>query len=162
MTENNVQIYTVYIHAPAEKVWDAITQSEYTTRWGYGGESEYDLKPGGTFRQLTTPGMRDMGLGDVAVSGTVVKADKPRELVLDWAPAWHPGWEPTRVTWELTEYPNEVTKVVLTHDVSKAPEIGLETAGGSDPEQGGGGWPWALSDLKSLLETGNAMAGDPA
>ncbi len=25
------------------------------------------------------------------------------------------------------------------------------------PDQGGGGWPWILSDLKSLLETGTRM-----
>lgn len=162
MTENTVHVFTVYIHAPAQKIWDALTQPEYTTRWGYGGEAQYDLTEGGEFRQLTTPAMKDLGMGDISVSGTVVKADRPRELVLDWKPAWHPDTEPTRVTWELTEYPHEVTKVTLTHDVSKAPELGAEIAGGADPEQGGGGWPWVLSDLKSLLETGNAMAGDPA
>jgi hypothetical protein len=26
-----------------------------------------------------------------------------------------------------------------------------------DPAQGGGGWPWVLSDLKTLLETGKRM-----
>ena len=25
------------------------------------------------------------------------------------------------------------------------------------PDQGGGGWPWILSDLKTLLETGSRM-----
>jgi hypothetical protein len=30
--------------------------------------------------------------------------------------------------------------------------------GGGDPERGGGGWPWVLSDLKSILETGKRMA----
>jgi hypothetical protein len=29
--------------------------------------------------------------------------------------------------------------------------------GGGDPSKGGGGWPWVLSDLKSLLETGKRM-----
>jgi hypothetical protein len=29
--------------------------------------------------------------------------------------------------------------------------------GGGDPAGGGGGWPWVLSDLKSLLETGSRM-----
>jgi hypothetical protein len=28
-----------------------------------------------------------------------------------------------------------------------------------DPATGGGGWPWVLSDLKSLLETGSTLAG---
>ena len=30
--------------------------------------------------------------------------------------------------------------------------------GGGDPNQGGGGWSWVLSDLKSLLETGKRMS----
>ena len=30
---------------------------------------------------------------------------------------------------------------------------------GAPPDQGGGGWPWVLSDLKSLLETGSILAG---
>ncbi|MFV0535669.1 MAG: SRPBCC domain-containing protein [Cumulibacter sp.] len=162
MTENNVQIYTVYIHAPAQKVWDAITQSQYTTRWGYGGAVDYDLSAGAEFRHLTTPAMREMGLGDVAISGTVVEVDPPRKLVLQWQPAWHQDKPATQVTWEITAYPDDVTKVVLTHDLSGAPELGAEFAGGSEPASGGGGWPWALSDLKSLLETGGAMAGDPA
>jgi hypothetical protein len=29
--------------------------------------------------------------------------------------------------------------------------------GMGDPAQGGGGWPWVLSDLKTLLETGKRM-----
>lgn len=162
MTEQHTQVYSVYISAPAQKVWEALTRPEHTTRWGYGGEAAYDLRPDGAFRLLSTPGMRSMGLGDVAVSGTVVKVDPPRELVLDWRPAWHQDRPATRVTWELTEYPSGVTRVVLTHDLGNAPDLAAEFAGGSDPDQGGGGWPWVLSDLKSLLETGSAMSGEPA
>lgn len=157
MSDNLIQVYSVYINAPAQKVWDAITQSEYTTDWGYGGESEYDLTPGGTYRNLTTPEMKEMGMGDVAVSGTVVEAEPPAKLVLDWSPAWHPESEPTRLTWEITEYPSGLTRVVLTHDLTKAPEYAAEVAGGGEPAQGGGGWPWCLSGLKTLLETGKPM-----
>jgi hypothetical protein len=32
-----------------------------------------------------------------------------------------------------------------------------EGAGDELPGAGGGGWPWVLSDLKSLLETGSAF-----
>ena len=77
--------------------------------------------------------------------------------MLDWAPTWHQGIEPTRLTWELTEYPSGLTQVVLTHDVSAAPQLAAEIAGGGEPDQGGGGWPWVLSGIKSLLETGQSM-----
>ena len=32
-----------------------------------------------------------------------------------------------------------------------------EIAGGGDPQQGGGGWLWSLSGLKTLVETGASM-----
>ena len=157
MTDNNIQVYSVYIAAPAAKVWQAITTSEYTNQWGYGGDVEYDLRPGGAYRNLTTDEMKQMGMGDVAVNGTVVEVDEPTKLVLDWQPAWHPQSAPTRITWELTEYPSGLTRVVLTHDVTAAPEYAAELAGGGDPAQGGGGWLWSLSGLKTLLETGRSM-----
>ncbi|WP_018157405.1 SRPBCC domain-containing protein [Demetria terragena] len=157
MSDSQIQVYSIYINAPAKKVWDAITTSEYTTQWGYGGETEYDLTPGGDYRNLTTDEMKQMGMGDVAVSGTVVEVEEPTRLVLDWSPAWHPESNPTRLTWELTEFPSGLTRVVLTHDLTAAPEYAAEVAGGGEPAQGGGGWPWCLSGLKTLLETGKSM-----
>lgn len=155
----NTQVYTVYIEAPASKVWDALTTSEFTNQWGYGGDVEYDLTPGGAWRNLTNEGMRAVGMGDVAVSGEVVSVDPGARLELTWAPAWHPDQPATTVTYELTEYPGPLTKLVLIHDVSANPGIATEVAGGGAPEQGGGGWPWALASLKTLVETGRPMVG---
>ena len=50
-----------------------------------------------------------------------------------------------------------VCTVTLIHDVADAPMVAGMVPGGGDPSKGGGGWPWALSDLKSLLETGKRM-----
>ena len=158
MSDNLIQVYTLYINAPAQKVWDAITTSEGSNNWGYGGDVEYDLRPGGAFRNLTTPAMRQMGMGDVAISGTVVEVEPGTRLVLDWQPAWHPESTPTRITWELTEFDGPVTKLVFTHDLTAAPVYAAEVAGGGEPAQGGGGWPWSLAGLKTYVETGSAMA----
>ena len=49
MSDNLVQIYSIYINAPAEKVWDAITRSEHTNRWGYGGDVEVSGHAGAVF-----------------------------------------------------------------------------------------------------------------
>ncbi len=162
MSENQIQVYTIYINASAQKVWDAITTSEGSNQWGYGGDVEYDLTPGGSFRNLTTPSMRQMGLGEVAVSGTVVESEPGKRLVLDWLPAWHPETAPTRITWELTEFDGPLTKLVFTHDLTASPNYAGEVAGGNDPHQGGGGWPWTLAGLKTYVETGSAMVGSGA
>lgn len=157
MSNDTTQVYSIYIKAPAQQVWDAITQSEYTTRWGYEGEVELDPRPGGTYRNLSTEEMIQMGLGEVAVVGEVLEIEPPSRLVLSWKPQWYPESQPTKLTWELTEFPSGLTFVKLTHDLSAAPEYAMEVAGGSDPDQGGGGWPWCLAGLKTLLETGRSM-----
>ncbi|QCX29014.1 hypothetical protein FC770_02240 [Nocardioides jishulii] len=157
--DNLIQVYTVYINAPASKVWAAITTSEGTNQWGYGGDIEVDLTEGGAYRNLTTPAMRAIGMGDLAVSGVVEKVDPERLLVLSWQPAWHPESAPSRLTWELSEFDGPLTKVVLTHDATAAPEYADELAGGDDPNQGGGGWPWSLSGLKTYCETGGRLVG---
>ncbi|MFV0405284.1 MAG: SRPBCC domain-containing protein [Propioniciclava sp.] len=157
MSASSVQVFSIYIAASAATVWAAITTSEYTNQWGYGGDVSYDLRPGGEYTNLSTAGMREMGMGAVAVSGTVVEVEPNVRLVLDWKPSWHPELAATRVTWELTEYSSGLTRVVLTHDTAAAPELAAEIAGGGDPGQGGGGWGWGLSGLKTLLETGKPM-----
>ena len=56
MTETT-QVYRVYIKAPPQAVWDAITKPEWTERYGYGGVADYDLRPGG--RALARKGAVD-------------------------------------------------------------------------------------------------------
>ena len=158
-TADLVQVYRIYIEAPADKVWEAITTSEYTSKWGYGGDVEVDLTPGGTYRNLTTEDMRAMGMGEVAVSGEVLEVEVNKLLKITWAPAWYPEAEPTVLTWELTQFDNGLTRVTLTHDSTNNPPLAHELAGGGEPQGGGGGWPWSLAGLKTLLETGRPMAG---
>jgi len=152
-----VQVFRIYIEAPAEKVWDAITSKEFTTKYGYGGDVEYDLTPGGDYRSDTTAEMKEMGMGDVAVTGKVLEADPPRRLVQTWVAAWHN--EETRLTWELTEYPGPLTGLTLTHDCTGAPNTAQDVEGTGNAEQGGGGWPWILAGMKTYLETGRPMVG---
>src|SRR6266536_1321839 len=48
MTEATIKVFEIYIKAPAQKVWDAITQPEWTSRYGYQGHIDLDPRPGGT------------------------------------------------------------------------------------------------------------------
>ena len=62
---------------------------------------------------------------------------------------------PTRVTYDIEEDDGGVTRLTVTHDVDGAPitaaQVGFSRA---RVQEGGGGWPMILSDLKTLLETG--------
>lgn len=157
MTDLSTQVHGIYIDAPAEKIWEALTSSEYTNRYGYGGDIEIDLRPGGQMRHLTTDQMKTMGMGEVAVLGTVVEAERPNKLVLDWSAAWHDE-PPSRLTYEITQGPSGLTRVTLTHELPESPKTAQDVAGNGKVEGGGGGWPWELASLKTLLETGKPMA----
>ena len=159
---HTVQVHRVYITAPAQRVWDALLSPEWTDRYGYGGFVRSDLRPGSSY--LTTPGtgMREMGVTEPIIDGEVVESDPPRRFVQTWRMLMDEGLKAegfTRLTYELSET-DGVTRLTVTHDLTGAPTLALLTSGAADdqPGAGGGGWPWVLSDLKSLLETGTAFS----
>ena len=61
------------------------------------------------------------------------------------------------MTWELEEGPNGVTRLTLTREADGAPMTAGITSG--EIADAGGGFPFVLSDLKTLLETGKALPG---
>jgi uncharacterized protein YndB with AHSA1/START domain len=159
-TKVTTQVYRVYIKAPAQTIWDAITKPEWTERYGYGGRGEYDMRPGGAFRALTSEAMRSHGAPDVAVDGEVIEADPPRKLVLTWRMVMDPTMAAegfTRLTYEIEEGKTGVTKLTVIHDLKGAPTLAAMVAGEMEPMGAGGGWSWILSDLKTLIETGTRM-----
>ncbi|TMK52039.1 MAG: transcriptional regulator [Actinobacteria bacterium] len=161
-TTVTTQVHRVYIKATPEAIWDAITRPEWTERYGYGGRGEFDLRPGGTYRGYTTDAMRSMGAPDVAVEGEVIEADPPRRLVLTWHFVMDPelaAERVTRLTYEIEPRSGGVTRLTVIHDLEGAPKLALLLSGGMEDVGAGGGWAWMLSDLKSLLETGEPLAG---
>src|SRR5262245_45343404 len=162
MTEGapTTQVYRIVIRASAQALWEAITSAKWSERYGYGGRVVYDLRPGGKFRHRASAEMAAIGVPEDMVVGEVIEADPPRKLVQTWHPLFNAATAaeaPTRLTYEIRESPSGVSTVTITHDASGAPIVAGMVSGGGDPAQGGGGWPWVLSDLKSLLETGARM-----
>lgn len=154
------QLYRIVVKASPQAVWDALTKPEWSERYGYGGKVHYDLKPGGRFRHEASPEMKSFGMPEDIILGQVVECSAPHKLVQTWHPQFTPAHiaeADTRVTYEIQEHQGGVCTVTLTHDVTDAPMVAAMVPGGGDPAQGTGGWPWVLSDLKSLLETGKRM-----
>ncbi|MEO6957410.1 MAG: SRPBCC domain-containing protein [Antricoccus sp.] len=154
----NIQVFRVYINAPAERIWQAISSGELSGKYGYGGTIEADLQAGGDYRHKASAQMLQMGLPAVVVTGQVIESDPPHRLVHMWNPIWNDDPD-TRLTWEITTGSNGLSCVTLTHELLGAVATAAEVAGGGDPENGGGGWPWVLSSLKTYLETGDVMPG---
>jgi uncharacterized protein YndB with AHSA1/START domain/DNA-binding transcriptional ArsR family regulator len=154
----STQLYQVYIKAPPERIWEAITESEWAQRFGYKSPVEYDLRPGGAFRVLPTAEMAAHGAPSTITDGEVLEADPPRRLVQTWRVLWDDEMAAegfTRLTWDLEPMGGGLTKLTLEHVLDEAPRTALQVAG-RIPDTGGG-WPWILSDLKTLLETGEPM-----
>lgn len=165
-TAVTTQVYRVYIKASPEKVWDAITKPEWTDRYGYGGLTDFDLRPGAKFETHPSTAMKDSAaeqgfpMPEVIIDGEVVEADPPRKLVLTWRMLMDPevaaeGF--TRLTYEIAEAGGSC-KLTVVHELDGAPKLAELVAGTHEAEGGGGGWSWILSDLKSLLETGKTLA----
>jgi uncharacterized protein YndB with AHSA1/START domain len=161
-TKTTTQVYRVYIKATPQTIWDAITKPEWTDRYGYGGRVEYDLRPGGAHRALTSEAMRCAGAPDVAVDGEVVEADPPRKLVVTWRMVMDAGLAAegfTRLTYAIEEGKGGVTKLTVIHDLEGAPKLAALVGGDMEGVGAGGGWSWVLSDLKTLIETGTRLEG---
>ncbi len=141
-------VYQVYIRTTPERLWQAITDPAMTEAYYFNSRIESDWTPGAPFTMRQADGRLD-------IEGEVVEADPPRKLVHTFNLRWDPENDdpPSRVTWEITPM-GDTCRLSLVHDgFASETQTFRET---------GGGWSLILSSLKSLLETGDALAvGEP-
>lgn len=136
-------VYVTYILSTQEKVFNALMDPGMTRRyWAHLNVS--DWKAGSPWKH------QDSSTGDIHLVGKVVEVTPPRRLVITWsAPGDDKNEERhSRVTFEI-DSSGKAVRLTVTHD---------ELEPGSEMERGiSRGWPVVLSNLKTLLETGQAM-----
>ena len=136
-------VFTFYIAAPIEKVWDGFVSKEANRTIFMGAEYAVDLRPGGA---MTWSGPGKDGRPTRYVTGEVTTAQPP--VLLEYKFGMGEGAVMSRVRIDLTPE-SEAVKVVVTND------------GWSDDDpaysQNADGWPRILSRLKTLLETGKTF-----
>ena len=71
--EQQTVVYGIFINAPAEKIWDALTQSEYTRQYFWGANFESNWKPGSKIRGFSDD-------GTTFSEGEVIKAERGKIL----------------------------------------------------------------------------------
>jgi uncharacterized protein YndB with AHSA1/START domain len=138
-------VYVTYIASTPEKVWEALTSAEFSRQYFFGGSVEIEQKVGGNF-------IMRMPDGSIHIKGKVIACEPPRRL---------------SVTWDVVGMKDfsELPECLVTYDI--------EPMGGSvkltmteahqwdipDAILAGGrqGWPFILSSLKSVLETGKPI-----
>jgi uncharacterized protein YndB with AHSA1/START domain len=139
-------VYTIYIAAAPETVWQALTKAEFSRQYFFGLAVEMDRKVGGSFI-VRAPD------GSIHIDGEVLACDPPRRLSVTWNVNW-PGLVEklgrTIVTYEVAEMGDAVR---LTMTEAHERELAEDILSG-----GRAGWPAVLSSLKSVLETGKPLA----
>ncbi|HEY1943425.1 MAG TPA: SRPBCC family protein [Roseiarcus sp.] len=141
---DNAFVYVTYIRTTPERLWTALTSPEFTKQYWFGMHQETEWKPGSAWR-LVFPD------GRIADAGEVVEVDPPKRLVLKWRNEFRPELKAegySRCTMEIVPVA-EAVKLIITHAI-EAPESKFVQAVSS-------GWPLILSNLKSLLETGELV-----
>lgn len=138
-------VFQIIIQSPQVRVWEAITNPEFTARYYYGCALKTDLTVGSPFTY-------QMPNGSPIVEGEVMASEPPHRLVHSYHSLWPPMDKdaPTKVTWELESMSEGVTKVTVVHE-----DFEGETATYQGLQSGG--WTWILSNMKTLLETGESM-----
>ena len=140
------QVYQLFIKATPERVWEGITSEDFTARYFHHTRVRSDLTPGSPLLYYSEDG------ADVLVEGEVIECDPPRRLMVSWHMLYDPALKvdpPSRVTWELEGAADGLTKLTVIHD-----GFDRETATYTHTA---GGWMWILSNLKTLLETGDTL-----
>ncbi|HLG74698.1 MAG TPA: metalloregulator ArsR/SmtB family transcription factor [Chloroflexota bacterium] len=151
-------VYTTYIKTTPERLWQALTEPAFTKRYWGGLEIETDWKPGSAIT------LHHGGAALIDPEQRVLEADPPRRLSYTWnkmTPEWAATWgldadfvarlqrEPrSKVTFEI-EPAGGAVKLTVIHDDLEPGGLTLESISG--------GWPIVLSNLKSLLETGEPL-----
>lgn len=138
-------VYVTYIATTPEKLWEALTGSEFIRQYWFGREVESDWRPGSPVVYRYDEGRK------LDFTGEVLSSEPPRLLSFTFAPHTGDGApreRPSRVTYEI-EPMDSMVKLRVTHDDF---EPGSKVLAGVS-----NGWPAILSGLKSLLETGTVM-----
>ena len=146
MTNRPSYVYVTYIHSTPEHVWHALTDAQISAQyWGHANVS--DWQTGSRWDHVRVDGSEI-----VDVTGKVVESTPPTRLVTLW---WEPGKDTpeqtSRVTFDIEPF-DEIVRVTVTHE---------DLPSEADHDAVAHGWPAVMSNLKSLLETGEVLPQAP-
>jgi uncharacterized protein YndB with AHSA1/START domain len=141
-------LYEIFIRAPREVVWAALTDPEHTVRYFHATRIESSFRPGEKWRLVRSEDDVD------AVEGEIETFEPPHRLVMTWRTLYDATLSdepPSRVEWTLSpaDAQGTVTRVTLRHgDLALSPRTW---------ERVRLGWVGVIDSLKSYLETGEPL-----
>lgn len=141
-------LYEIFVRAPREAVWEALTDPDHTVRYFHATRIESSFRPGEKWRFVRADDDID------AVEGEIETFDPPHRLVMTWRVLYDVAMSeepPSRVEWTLTaaNADGSVTRVTLRHgDLALSPLTWANVRLG---------WVGVIDSLKSYLETGEPL-----
>ena len=130
-------VYSIFINAPPERIWRAITDGDDTAQYYYGTRVVSDWQQGSHIRY-------DYPDGTPAADGEVLAVDPPNRLEMTFRALWDPELQEhghVRQLWEL-EAADSATKLTVS-------TFGMSAR---QAQEFGGGMVWIVSGLKSHVE----------
>jgi uncharacterized protein YndB with AHSA1/START domain len=143
-SDNSTFVYVTYIRTTQEKLWAALTDGELMREYWFGIRCESDWKVGSPWRLMFEDGR-------VADAGEILEADAPNLLAIKWRNVFKPelAEEGYSVCTMELESQADAVKLTVTHSIDRPDSKLIHAVSG--------GWPSILSNLKSLLETGEVV-----
>ena len=137
-------VYQVYINVEPKLVWQAIVDGDYTVQYFYGTRVESTWEQGAELRYLDAA-------GGVVADGRVIAIDPPHRLEM----SFHARWD------QALEAEGPVREAWIIEDVNGASKLTVEmydaAPGSHTYEDFTSGFPYIVSGLKTLLETGERL-----
>lgn len=138
-------VYTTYIQASAEQVWDALTSETLTARfWGHSNVSDWAV--GSRWEHVRSDGS---GVADVV--GRVVESVRPHRLAMTFG-------DPDETT---APVPVVSMTIETFHDIVKLTVVHEHIPTDDDRAAAALGWSSVFANLKTLLETGHTLPQSP-
>ena len=137
-------VFTTYIRATPERIWQALTDSDFTVRYYYNSTVHSDWAVGSRYEYRHD--------GAAAIEGLVLESDPPRRLALTFKALWSDAVRadvPSRIIFEIDDAERGVSKLTVIHEDLEGRD--------ATRDEVVGGWPLIAAGLKTLLETGEPL-----
>jgi len=130
-------VYSIFINASPERIWQAITSGADTVQYYYGTRVQSEWSPG-------SPLTYDYPDGTTAADGQVIALDPPKRLEMTFRARWDPDVEaegPVRQVWEIEPGEGATKLTVTSFGLTPKLAAGFTT-----------GMVWIVSGMKTFLE----------
>lgn len=139
--KNSSCTFVTYIKTTPDELWKYLTNSELIKKYWFGYDNQADWTVGAAWKQISPD-------GKLAVTGEIMELERPLRIVLSWRDELRPENAAEGISrCEIDIVPvKDATKLTIRHSIEAEDSKFIALVANA--------WPMVLSNLKSLLETG--------